>query len=98
MTFINVLLIGFYFLFFLKSNLKFCEKMKEQEIKSSFIRLKAYSKTEVADLYEISTKTLKTWLTPLEKELGPRIGRFYSPRQIEIIFKEYGIPKLLYYN
>jgi len=72
--------------------------MEKQEIKPSCIELKAYSKSEVADLYKISTKSLKTWLDPLEDELGPRIGRFYSPKQIEIIFKKYGIPKVIQCN
>lgn len=72
--------------------------MKETEVVTPCIQLRAYTKTEVAGLYKISMKSLKTWLTPLENELGPRVGRFYSPRQMEIIFKEYGIPKVISCN
>jgi hypothetical protein len=72
--------------------------MKEQELEKTAIQLKAYSKTELAQLYKISIKSLNTWLTPLKKDIGPRVGRFYSPKQVEIIFKEYGIPKMMNYN
>lgn len=72
--------------------------MKEKESIKPSIQLRAYSKKELAEFYKISLKSLKTWLTPLEKEIGPRVGRFYSPKQMEIIFKEFGIPKVIHYN
>jgi hypothetical protein len=56
------------------------------------IQLKAYSISELADLYERSTKSMKTWLKPIEKEIGPRMGHFYTPKQVKIIFEEIGIP------
>ena len=72
--------------------------MKEQQLTTSSIQLRAYSKTEIAKLYKISMKGLTRWLAPLKEELGPRVGRFYSPKQVEIIFREYGIPKLIHYT
>jgi transposase len=72
--------------------------MKETVMESSCIQLRAYSKKEVAVLYKISNKSLTKWLKLLEKELGPRVGHFYSPKQMEIIFKEYGIPKMMHHN
>lgn len=65
----------------------------ERKETAPHIQIRAYSKGELADLYQISMKSLKNWLDFIEDQLGPRIGRFYSPRQVEIIFKEYGIPK-----
>ena len=72
--------------------------MKEQVLTTPSIQLRAYSKTEIAELYKLSMKSLTKWLVPLEKELGPRIGRFYNPKQVEIIFKELGIPKVMHWN
>ncbi len=72
--------------------------MKQEESLTLKIQLKAYSKKEVAELYEISAKSLQTWLTPFEKELGPRVGRFYSPRQMKIIFEKLGIPEVIHLN
>jgi hypothetical protein len=72
--------------------------MEKREKSMPQIQLKAYSKKEVANLYEISGKTLQTWLTPLENELGPRVGRFYTPKQVKIMFEEFGIPKVLFSN
>jgi len=70
--------------------------MEEQETQAIYLR--AYSKTEIAGLYKISMKSLTKWLVPLKKELGPRIGRFYNPRQMEIIFRELGVPKMVYFD
>ena len=72
--------------------------MKQNVSVSNQIQLKAYSKKEVAELYEISTKSLKTWLTPFENEIGPRVGRFYSPKQMSIIFEKLGIPGVVNFN
>ncbi len=66
--------------------------MKQLEPLPIKIQIKAYSKTELAELYNVSAKTLQTWLNALKKELGPRVGRFYTPKQIKIIFEELGIP------
>lgn len=68
--------------------------MKQYESTIPQIQLKAYSKKEVAELYKISGKSLKTWLEPFQQELGPRVGRFYSPRQMKIIFEHLGIPEI----
>ena len=56
------------------------------------ILLKAYSISELADLYGRSIKSMKTWLGHIEKELGLRMGHFYTPKQVKIIFEEFGIP------
>jgi hypothetical protein len=72
--------------------------MKKNESLIATIQLKAYSKKEIAQLYEISTKSLQTWLIPFEKELGPRVGRFYNPKQMKIIFEKLGIPETVYFK
>jgi len=67
--------------------------MKQSEILNVQIELRAYSKKEIAELYKISGKSLKTWLDPFEKEIGPRIGRFYNPKQMKVIFEKLGVPE-----
>ncbi|HTA83200.1 MAG TPA: hypothetical protein VK783_09715 [Bacteroidia bacterium] len=60
------------------------------------IKLKAYSISELAALYECSDKTMKTWLSEIGEEIGPRKGHFYTPRQMKVIFTELGIPGMMY--
>jgi transposase-like protein len=67
--------------------------MKQNENTSTRIRIKAYSVKEVAELYGISGKILKKWLDPFEKEIGHRVGHFYNPKQIKIIFDKLGSPE-----
>ena len=53
---------------------------------------RAYSLKQIASLYCISKKTFKIWLKPFEKEIGNRVGHFYSVKQIKIIFEKLGTP------
>jgi transposase len=68
--------------------------MKQHEPPIPKIRIKTYSVKEVAGLYGISTKTLKKWLIPFEKEIGERRGYFYTPKQVKTIFDKLGLPEM----
>jgi hypothetical protein len=65
--------------------------MEEEQRKAP---LMPYSKGEIADMYGISMKSLETWLAAIDQQLGPRIGRYYSLIQVEIIFGRYGRPSI----
>ncbi len=54
--------------------------------------VKAYTISELAALYGISTKTIKTWLKPHAQEIGPRLGRYYTTLQVRTIFEKIGEP------
>jgi transposase len=58
------------------------------------LRIKAYSMKEVANMYEVSGRTMRRWLTPFRTEIGQRRGRYFNPKQIRIIFDKLGIPEL----
>ncbi|MHB8258691.1 MAG: hypothetical protein ACYDCN_00405 [Bacteroidia bacterium] len=66
--------------------------MKQNESDKK-IRLKAYSKKELAELYEVSEKIFRTWLPPFENDIGKKMGRFYNPKQVKIIFEKVGFPE-----
>lgn len=50
---------------------------------------------ELAALYGISTKTLRTWLLMHQAHIGPKIGRYFTTRQVRIIFEHIGEPGIL---
>lgn len=54
--------------------------------------VKAYSISELAHLYGVSTKTVKTWLKPHAEAIGVRRGRYYTTLQVRIIFEKIGMP------
>ena len=54
--------------------------------------VKAYTITELATLYEVSTKTFKTWLKPYAEEIGERQSRYFTTLQVKIIFEKIGLP------
>ncbi len=57
------------------------------------VTIKAYSIGELAALYEISVRTMNRWLKPHTELIGKRQGRFYSVKQVTIIFDQLGLPK-----
>ena len=67
--------------------------MKHEKTTAPKIQIKTYSTKEVAGLYGISGKTLRKWLTPFDKEIGKRIGYYYNPKQVGIIFDKLGLPE-----
>jgi len=56
------------------------------------ILLKAYSLTELASIYGVDWRTFKKWLQPFEKEVGKKVGRYYTIPQVKIIFEKLSLP------
>lgn len=54
--------------------------------------IRAYTFQQLAKLYDVPERTLRRWLVLLKAEIGPRIGHFYTPRQVKIIFERLGAP------
>lgn len=47
---------------------------------------------ELAILYGVSPKTLRTWLQPHRLKIGERKSRYYTARQVRIIWDVLGEP------
>jgi hypothetical protein len=56
------------------------------------VAVKPYNMKELAGMYEVSEYVFKTWIRPLEMEIGTVRGKCYNVRQVEIIFKDLGTP------
>jgi hypothetical protein len=59
------------------------------------IPLRPYSLKELAALYDVKPRTVKIWLEQFSTFIGDKKGRFYTIKQIEIIFDKIGEPKEL---
>lgn len=55
--------------------------------------IKSYNVTELANLYNETTRTIRNWLKPHKETIGKKNGQRFSPKQVEIIFKLLGLPK-----
>jgi hypothetical protein len=55
--------------------------------------VKPYTVKELASLYGVSTKTLRTWLTPHKEAIGERVSRYFTALQIQLIFDRLGLPQ-----
>ncbi|HEV7780350.1 MAG TPA: hypothetical protein VGO58_03745 [Chitinophagaceae bacterium] len=51
-----------------------------------------YTPKELATMYGVSIKTLRTWLLPHRKQVGERISKYYTAKQVRIIFERLGEP------
>jgi len=47
---------------------------------------------ELAAMYNVSTKTIRTWLLPHQISIGQKTGRYYTSLQVRIIFDKLGTP------
>jgi DNA-binding transcriptional MerR regulator len=55
-------------------------------------KIKAYTTRELASLYGVSAKTFRTWLMPHQQAVGERRSRYYTAKQVGIIFHLLGEP------
>lgn len=54
--------------------------------------IKPYTMKELCNIYQISDKTLRKWLLPFAGEIGKRNGNIYTVAQVQVIFKNLGVP------
>lgn len=54
--------------------------------------IRPYTKKELASLYELSPRAFYTLFRPHEEEIGKKTGRYYSIKQVELIFIKLGVP------
>lgn len=47
---------------------------------------------KLAELYCKSLPTFNRWIGPYIKDIGPRLGWYYTPNQVQIIFDKLGEP------
>lgn len=55
-------------------------------------KIRAMSKTELANAYQVSLTTLNNWLKPFLSKIGEYRGKCYTPKQIKTIFDLIGFP------
>ena len=59
---------------------------------TNVVEIKPYSLTELAALYGISNRIMKSWLAPHSVAVGDKVGRLYNTLQVKIIFERLGLP------
>jgi transposase len=57
------------------------------------IELKPLNHKQLASMYDVTHKTLKSWLNRFKDELGEMTGGRFTIKQVEIIFENLGLPK-----
>jgi DNA-binding transcriptional MerR regulator len=56
------------------------------------IAVRPLTTKELAALYGLSTKTLRTWLLPHQTTIGKKVSRYYTALQIKTIYNVLGYP------
>ncbi len=59
------------------------------------IEIRPYTGKQIAGFYNISTKMLRSWLKPHHELIGLKVGHYFNPRQVRVIFDKLGKPKNL---
>ena len=71
--------------------MKETETNQEKATKSK-TGLRPSTKKDLADLYEMKHRAFYSLFKPHEETIGAKLGRYYSTRQVEIVFKCLGLP------
>ena len=58
--------------------------------------IKALTPGELADLYEITTKTLKSMVDMHKEKIGKRGSKYFTSLQVKKIYDCLGVPKGVY--
>ena len=58
-------------------------------------QVRPYTYKELTQLYGVSKRTLQNWLKPFKVEIGEKPGRYFTVKQMDMIFKKLGFPKNL---
>lgn len=56
------------------------------------IMVQPYMQKDLSKIYGIGESTMKEWIKKIKPKVGQRYGRYYTVKQVEIIFKEFGVP------
>ena len=67
-------------------------EIKKKLYELNRIHIRNYTLWELAKIYRVSVPTFKRMLAPWSKRLGPRIGRYYSIKQVKLIFENIELP------
>lgn len=60
--------------------------------KRAMFEVKPYSKREMAEIYNVCSKTFEKWVNPFKDEIGTLNGRYYTVRQVKLILERLDLP------
>jgi transposase len=60
--------------------------------KRAMFEIKPYSKREMAEIYDVCSKTFEKWVSPFKDEIGTMNGRYYTVRQVKVIVEKLDLP------
>lgn len=69
--------------------------MKISNLPSERPVIRPCSHKELANMYDMDKRTISRWLKPHQSRIGIRIGRYYTVKQLTIIFEVLGLPDCL---
>ena len=59
-------------------------------------QIKPVTSMELAELFDVSKKTLLTWLRPIKAQLGERRSKYFTVLQLQKIYAHIGNPNSCY--
>jgi hypothetical protein len=62
------------------------------KVVSNKVPVKCYTIGELATLYDLTVKAFRTLLKPHQPFIGKRVGRYYTCKQVLIIFDRIDLP------
>ncbi|MDB5203574.1 MAG: hypothetical protein JWQ27_2983 [Ferruginibacter sp.] len=57
------------------------------------VKIRPYNIKQLCAIYDISRACFEGWVKPFKKKIGPQRGGYFTPLQVEMIFRLCGAPK-----
>ena len=59
---------------------------------SNISEVRPYTTKDLCNIYQVSDKTFYKWILPFRDQIGTKRGRYFTIRQVSIIFSNLGLP------
>lgn len=66
--------------------------IRRHDMNSEILPNRPYTPKELAAIYQCSAKTFRKWIDRMEAQVGPRVGNYFTPRQVKAILEHLGRP------
>ena len=54
------------------------------------VKIQPYTTKELTAILKTTPKTFRKWIAGIKPEIGTRIGNYYNPKQVRVIFNHLG--------
>ena len=56
------------------------------------VPIKSYTRSFLAEIYGVNVRVFSVWIKKIKTKIGAIHGRYFTPKQVQILFDHFGEP------